>query len=160
MSVPIAGGGTRYFESFEPGQVFDLGRVLVTEEEIVDFARRYDPQPLHLSAEGGRQAGFGGLIASGWLTVGLVMRRFVDIVLLDTVSLGSPGVDEVHWLNPVRPGDWLSATWTVVEARPSRSRPQMGIVRGRFDAATGPDTPVLRMVGVSLLGRDPAAPAS
>lgn len=96
-----------YFEDFSVGQVLDLGSCAVSEEEIVAFARQFDPQPFHVDAEAAAASHFGGIVASGWHTCALLMRGIVDQLLLRSASHGSPGVDEIRWLQPVRPGDRL-----------------------------------------------------
>src|ERR1043166_7350126 len=98
----------RYFEDYVPGSVHDLGTISISESDIVEFARRYDPQAFHIDAEAARRTQFGGLIASGWQTAGLMMRLAVERYLSDAASLASPGVDELRWTQPVRPGDELS----------------------------------------------------
>ena len=118
----------RWFEDFTPGDVFEIGPVSPSEEEIVEFASRYDPQPFHLDAEAAKDSLFGGLVASGWHTVALFMGMFVREVLNDSASLGSPGVDELRWLAPVRPGDTLRGRSTVVDVRPSATDPRRGTV--------------------------------
>jgi acyl dehydratase len=118
----------RYFEDFQAGDVSEFGPVSVTAEDIVEFAQRYDPQPLHLDAEAGAATPYGGLIASGWHTIALYMGMFVRGVLLDSASLGSPGVEELRWLAPVRPGDELRGRSTVTEARASSTNPRRGTV--------------------------------
>jgi acyl dehydratase len=118
----------RYFEDFEAGDVVELGPVSVSADEIVEFATRYDPQPFHLDAEAAKATPFGGLIASGWHTTALFMGMFVRAVLLDAASLGSPGVDEIRWTAPVRPGDTLTGRSTVTETRPSSKDPRRGTI--------------------------------
>jgi acyl dehydratase len=118
----------RYWEDFEVGDVTDLGPVTVTAVEIVEFASRYDPQPFHLEEEAGRASPFGGLVASGWHTTALFMGMFVRAVLLDSASLGSPGVDEIRWLAPVRPGDRLTGRTTITDVRPSSTNTGRGTV--------------------------------
>ena len=118
----------RYWEDFAVGDVTELGPVTVSEEEIVEFASRYDPQPFHLDAEAGRATPFGGLIASGWHTTALFMGMFVRAVLVDSASLGSPGVEEIRWTAPVRPGDTLSGRATVTQVEPSSRNPGRGTV--------------------------------
>jgi acyl dehydratase len=118
----------RYFEDFQAGDVSEFGPVSVTAEDIVEFAQRYDPQPFHLDAEAGAATPYGGLIASGWHTIALYMGMFVRGVLLDSASLGSPGVEELRWLAPVRPGDELRGRSTVTEARASSTNPRRGTV--------------------------------
>ena len=117
-----------YFEDFEEGQVFELGEKTLTRDEIVAFAREFDPQPFHVDEEAAKDSAFGGLIASGWHTAAIFMRLYVDAVLRRAESMGSPGVEELRWLKPVRPGDTLSARLTVLDAVPSASRPGRGTV--------------------------------
>jgi acyl dehydratase len=118
----------RYWEDFAVGDVTAVGPITVEAEEIVEFASRYDPQPFHLDEEAGRATPFGGLIASGWHTTALFMGMFVRAVLLDSASLGSPGVDEIRWTAPVRPGDTLSGRSTVTDVQPSSTNPGQGTV--------------------------------
>jgi acyl dehydratase len=118
----------RYFEDFRAGDVSEFGPISVTAAEIVEFAKRYDPQPFHLDAEAGAATPYGGLIASGWHTVALYMGMFVRGVLLDSASLGSPGVEELRWLAPVRPGDELRGRSSVTDARASATNPRRGTV--------------------------------
>src|SRR5688572_26682859 len=123
----------RYFEDFTPGQTIELGRRSITRDEIIAFAREFDPQPFHLDEEAAKTTIYGGLIASGWHTAAISMRLLYDGLVKDTVSLGSPGVDELRWVKPVRPGDTLSARLTVLECVPSRSKPDRGIVRSTIE---------------------------
>ncbi len=148
---------TRYFEEFHIGDTFDLGRTApVTADEIITFARQFDPQPFHLDAEAAKRSAFGQLVASGWHTVSLLMRLLVDGLINQTISMGSPGVDEIRWLRPLRPGDMLHARFIVLEATPSKSRPTMGIIRSKIEAFNQDDELVMTMVGVHFLGRRPA----
>jgi acyl dehydratase len=119
----------KYFEDIVPGTVEEFGSMEVTEDEIVAFATKFDPQPFHLDREAAKSSLFGGLAASGWHTASLMMRMLVDHTLRPESSLGSPGVDELRWLRPVRPGDRLSIRMTVLEATRSRSKPDRGVVR-------------------------------
>jgi acyl dehydratase len=118
----------RYFEDFKPGDVTEVGPVTVTEDEIIEFATRFDPQPFHLDAEAAEASPYGGLIASGWHTTALFMGMFVRAVLLDSASLGSPGVEEIRWTAPVRPGDTLVGRTTITEVQPSSTNPHRGTV--------------------------------
>lgn len=145
--------GQRYFEDFQVGESVELGSTRVTAEEIVAFARQFDPQPFHLDPERAKESLFGGLVASGWHTAALYMRLLADGLLNDTPSLGSPGVDELRWLQPVRPGDTLRARFTVLECRPSRSRPGMGIVRSRGEVWNQHDEMVMSLVSIGFFGR-------
>lgn len=146
----------RYFEDFQVGDAFELGTTSVTEEEIIAFARQFDPQPFHIDPARARESVFGGIIASGWHTASLFMRLLVDNFLQETVSLGSPGVDEVRWLQPLRPGDTLRARFTILEARASKSRADMGILRSRSEVFNQRDELVMTVIGVHLIGRRPA----
>jgi acyl dehydratase len=144
---------TRYFDDFAPGQVFELGGRTVTKEEIVAFAREFDPQFLHVD-EGAAAAGpFGGLIASGWHTGALWMRMYVDALLADSVSMGSPGIEELRWLQPVRPGDTLRGRLTVLDTTLSERRPDRGTVRSRGEMLNQRDEVVLTMVARGFFGR-------
>jgi acyl dehydratase len=117
-----------YFEDFSIGQVAEYGPRRVSREEIVAFAAQFDPQPMHLDEEAARHTMLGGLGASGWHTCCIVMRLIADGLLLDTASMGSPGIDELSWLRPVRPGDALTARGTVQSVRTSQSKPDRGFV--------------------------------
>ncbi len=119
----------RFFEDFAAGDIFPLPSRAITEAEVIAFAREFDPQPFHLGATA--TDGTGSLIASGWHVCAEFMRMFCDGLLLDSSSLGSPGVDTLKWQQPVRPGDTLSGRTTVLETRTSRSRPDVGILRLR-----------------------------
>lgn len=123
----------RYFEDYVAGSVHEFGQITVDEQDVVEFARRYDPQPFHVDREAARSTPFRGVIASGWHTAGLMMRLIVDHYLSHVASLASPGVDELRWTQPVRPGDTLSVRATVLEARRSRSKPDRGIVYTLFE---------------------------
>lgn len=145
----------RYLEDFEVGQVIELGSRQITEPEILAFASEYDPQPFHLDHEKGQASLFGGLAASGWHTGSLLMRMLVDSVLNDTISMGSPGVDELRWYKPVFPGDTLNARMTILESRPSGSRPNMGIVKHRCEVLNQHGAVVMSMVATNFFGRRP-----
>ena len=119
----------RHFEDYVPGAVFEYGEIPVTEAEIVEFARRFDPQYIHVDREQAAQGPFCGLIASGWHTAAMMMRLIVDNFLPKKASHGSPGIDELRWLRPVRPGDMLSIRLSILEATRSGSKPDRGVVR-------------------------------
>jgi acyl dehydratase len=146
----------RYFEDYPQGAVFEFGGVAVSAAEIVDFARRFDPQPMHLDAAAAAEGPFGGLIASGWHTAGIMMRLFVEHFLSGVASLGSPGIDELRWSRPVRPGDSLRLRVHVVEARPSRTQPDRGILRTFVEVLNQDDAVVMSLKPVNLLRRRPA----
>ena len=148
MSGPVL-----YFEDFEVGQVFELGEKTLTKGEIVAFARDYDPQPFHVDEEAAEGSAFGGLIASGWHTAAVFMRLYADAVLSRAASMGSPGVDELRWLRPVRPGDVLSARLTVLDAVPSTSRPGRGTVHLLAEVHNGGGEKVMTMKARGLFAR-------
>src|SRR5580658_8101359 len=118
----------RYFEDYVPGATAEFGSVKVEEAEIVEFAKRYDPQEFHIDPKAAVHGPFGGLIASGWHTGALMMRMLVDNYLSKASSLGSPGIDELRWLRPVRPCDTLRLRATVLETKRSQSKPDRGVV--------------------------------
>lgn len=118
----------RYFEDYVTGSIFEFGQISLTAEEIIDFAKRFDPQFIHTSPEAAASGPFGGLIASGWHTAGVMMRLFADHFLSHVASIASPGIDELRWLLPVRPGDSLSIRVNVLETKRSRSKPDRGAV--------------------------------
>jgi acyl dehydratase len=148
----------RYFEDYVPGHTYEFGTITVSEPEIIEFARRFDPQPMHVDPEAAARGRFGGIIASGWHTVGLAMRLLVDHYISKVASLASPGVDEVRWPHPVRPGDALRIRVTVLEATPSRSKPDRGLVRTRIEAFNQHDQLVLSLIAMSLMRRREPAP--
>jgi len=143
----------KYWEDFQIGERAELGRHTFTTEEIVEFARRYDPQPFHIDAEGARQSAFGGLIASGWQTCAIGMRLMVEGYIRQTVSLGSPGIDNIRWLKPVRPGDTLTYSRIVLESRASTTRKGVGLVKHRWEALNQRGELVLTMEGWGMFGR-------
>ncbi len=145
----------RYWEDFAVGDAFALGSVTVTRDEIVEFATRFDPQPFHVHEAAAATSSFGGLIASGWHTAALCMRLYADGLLADSASMGSPGVDELRWTAPVRPGDTISLTVTVTATRPSATAPGRGTVVSDWEAVDQHGTVVLRMTGRGLFGRRP-----
>jgi acyl dehydratase len=147
----------RYFEDFKPGEVIELGSRTITKEAIVAFATEFDPQVFHVDEEAAKHTIYGGLLASGWHTGSLLMRLLYEGLLKGTVSLGSPGIDELRWLRPVRPGDTLAARMTVTESIPSRSKPDRGIIRSVLEMRNQHGEVVLTLRGMSLLGRRPAA---
>ncbi|MGH6691342.1 MAG: MaoC family dehydratase [Gammaproteobacteria bacterium] len=145
----------RYFEDFTPGQIIELGSRTITRDEIIAFAKQFDPQPFHLDDEAAKKTIYGGLIASGWHTGSIAMRLLYDGLLNDTVSLGSPGLDELRWVKPVRPEDTLSARLIVLECVPSRSKPDRGIVRTSIELRNQHGEVVVTTKGLSLFGRRP-----
>jgi acyl dehydratase len=146
---------TMYFEDFHVGDVIDVGSVSVSEAEIIAFANQYDPQPMHTDPRAASFTIYGGLIASGWHTVALFMRLLVENLVARTSSLGSPGVDELRWPLPVRPGDTISGSMEILETRASNSRPTMGIVRWRGMVRNQDGKLVMSLIGTNFFGRRP-----
>ena len=144
-----------YLEDFVPGLEFRTAGVTITDGQIIDFALRFDPQPFHLDVEAAGQSIFGGLIASGFHTIALTFRLFADTRVLSAASLGSPGIDEVRWLRPVRPGDTLSAVVEVLDNRPSTTKPDRGIATLKYTTRNQSGEPVLTMLARQLLRRRP-----
>jgi len=143
----------RYFEDFEQGETIELGAYEVTEQEVLAFARMYDPQPFHVDPEAARRSPFGGLIASGWHTTSMFMRLWVDGLLSDTASMGSPGVEQIRWLVPVRPGDVLRGRVTILEAAPSQTRPDRGTLITESELVNQRDEVVMTMRGRGFVAR-------
>ena len=136
--------GKLYFEDFQPGAVNEYGPRLVSREEIIAFAAEFDPQPMHLDEEAGRASMLGGLAASGWHTCCLMMRLAADGFILNSASMGAPGVDEVRWLAP---------RTTTLETRPSASRPQMGFVKMLFEVIDDAGVTVMTLSSSLIMGR-------
>jgi len=118
----------RWFDDFRVGERFEFGDYLVTADEIVEFAQRYDPQPFHLDGEAASRSHFGGLIASGWMSCAVLMRLVCDHFIPPASAMGSPGIDELRWLQPVRPGDRLRAAVEVMAVKASQSKPDRGVI--------------------------------
>jgi acyl dehydratase len=135
----------RHWEDFRAGEVTELGPVEITRDEIVEFASRYDPQSFHVDEAAAAGGPFGGLVASGWHTAAVFMGMFVRTILLDAASLGSPGVDELRWTAPVRPGDRLSGRVEVTEVRPSSKRADRGTVFTRSEVRNQDGVVVMTM---------------
>lgn len=147
---------TIFWEDFQIGQVREFGAMAVTLDAVTEFAGRFDPQPFHLDEAAGRATPYGGLIASGWHTAAMAMRMMCDAYLLDAASLGSPGIDSLRWTRPVYPGDTLSVRLEVLEARPMGSRPDVGLVRQRWQVLNQQREVVMTMEGWGMLRRRPA----
>jgi acyl dehydratase len=145
----------RYWEDYQVGAKYPLGSTTFTTDEIVAFARQFDPQSFHLDAEAAKRSMFGGLIASGWHIASTLMRLFVDNYLDSRTALGSPGVDEIRWLKPVRPGDTLSSWVVCTDKVPSKSRPEMGIIHEHWHATNQKGELVLTLKGISMVRRRP-----
>lgn len=144
-----------YWEDFPVGHVMAFGAMPVTREAVMAFARDFDPQPFHTDEQAGRESLFGGLSASGWHTCAMTMRMMCDAYLLDTASLGSPGIDSLRWLRPVCPGDVLHARVEVLEARVMASKPGVGLVKSVWTVLNQQDQPVLSMEGWTMIRRRP-----
>lgn len=145
----------RYFEDYVTGSVHEFGTIAVDEADVIAFGRRYDPQPFHTDPEAAKRSPFGGVIASGWHTAGLMMRLVVEHYLSHVASLASPGVDELRWLLPVRPGDTLSVRATVLDVRRSRSKPDRGIVHTQFEVLNQRGEVVMSVKAMNILETRP-----
>ncbi|MBT2454551.1 MaoC/PaaZ C-terminal domain-containing protein [Streptomyces sp. ISL-86] len=148
----------RYFEDFRTGDVYELGTITVTTEEVLEFGRRFDPQAFHTDLELAARSPFGGLIASGWHTASMFMRRYVDGLLAYSACTGSPGVDEIRYVRPVRPGDVLTARVEILGSRPSPFNPTTGIVQPKCLLVDHDGTVVFSMILHSIFQRRPADP--
>ncbi|MDD4986179.1 MAG: MaoC family dehydratase [Dehalococcoidales bacterium] len=146
-----------YLEDHVPGSVYEFGSIVVDEKAMVDFASQYDPQVFHTDPEAAKKTSFGGLIASGWHTAAMAMRLLVDHRLSNLANLGSPGVDELRWLKPVRPGDELSVRLTILEVRPSESRTDRGVVKGLVEVLNHAGEVVTTWKGINIVLRKNAS---
>lgn len=144
-----------YWEDFAPGTVREFGRTEVRREAVIAFAQQFDPQPFHLDDAAAEASLFGRLSASGWHTCAMTMRMICDDHLLDAASLGSPGIEQLKWLKPVYPGDTLGVRLSVLEARPMGSRPDVGLVRTRWEVLNQQRECVLTMEGWGMFRRRP-----
>ncbi|MES3011213.1 MAG: MaoC family dehydratase [Pseudomonadota bacterium] len=142
-----------WWEDLAAGSTRDLGTISPTAEEIIAFASQFDPQPFHLSEEGGKASLFGGLCASGWHTCSMAMRLMVTNFLGQSSSLGSPGMENLKWLKPVYPGDVLQLTQHIVESRPMASRPDVGLIRSQWQMVNQHGQPVMQMEGYGMFRR-------
>jgi acyl dehydratase len=150
FSRPIA---DRYFEDYVEGDVHILGTIAVEADEMIDFAKRFDPQAMHTDPEAAKQTPFGGIIASGWYTACLMMRLYVEHYLTHVASLASPGLDEVRFLKPVRPGDTLSVRVTVLKAASSKSKPDRGAVTSFVEVINQADEMVMTLKCINIIAR-------
>ena len=146
--VPI---DQRYFEDYPIGAIFDCGSIAVDQTEMIAFAGRYDPQYFHTDPDAAKESTFGALIASGWQTAALTMRLLVESYLSSVASLGSPGIDELRWTKPVRPGDVLHVKVNVFDAKRSRSKPDRGIVRSLIEVSNQSGESVMSFKAINLL---------
>ena len=147
----------RYFEDYVEGDVHQFGLITVEPDEVIAFATRFDPQTMHTDPEAARHTPFGGLIASGWHTAGLMMRLYVEHYLTHVASLASPGLDELRWLKPVRAGDTLSVRVTVLKTAPSKSKPDRGAVTSFVEVINQAGEIVMTMKPVNIIGKRPSA---
>lgn len=147
---------TRYFEDYVPGLTVDCGTVSISEPEIIAFAKEYDPQPFHVDPVGAVDGPFGGLIASGWHVCAAGMRMLTEQILGCSHALGSPGIENVRWLKPVRAGDTLAYRVIVAASRPSASRPGTGLVKHRWEARNQAGELALTLEGWILVRRRPS----
>lgn len=150
----------RHWEDFQVGEVEQIGTRKVARDEVIAFAREYDPQPFHVDEGAAAKSMYGGLIASGWHTCAMVMRMMCDAYLLDSASVGSPGIDNLKWLKPVRPGDTIRAQRTTLESRASKSRPDIGIVKNRWEVFNQEGEMVMSMEGYGMFRRRDAGAQS
>ena len=141
----------RFCEDYAPGSVEELGSVSVSEAEILEFARRYDPQDFHADPEKAAAGPFGGVIASGWHTASLMMKLLAARYLDPASSLGSPGIDELRWPSPVRPGDVLTVRVSILEARRSRTKPDRGLVRSHIEVRNQHGDTVMTVNAMNLI---------
>lgn len=149
-----------YFEDMEVGAERVFGSYDVTREEVLEFARKYDPQPFHLSDEDAARTHFGRLAASGWHTCAMTMAVIVKAISKDRqAGLGSPGVDDLRWLRPVYPGDRITISGRIVDKTPSRSKPEIGSVRTETTVTNQDGVAVLRFTSIVLMRRRPAKSA-
>ena len=146
-----------YFEDFFAGQVREFGRYPVSKEEIIRFAKQYDPQPFHTDEAAANASIYRGLIGSGWMTCAIAMRMVCDEYILRSASMGSPGVDTVRWLQPVRPDDVLSMRVTTTDAIPSNSKPDRGIVKSSWEVLNQRGEVVMTTDGMGMFKRRPSA---
>lgn len=144
-----------YFEDFHAGQEIALGSRTVSEAEIIAFARDFDPQPFHIDHEAAAASMFGGVIASGWHTCSMMMRMVVDGIMASSSSMGSPGVDKVRWILPVRAGDTLSVTYLTTAVKASGSKPDRGVVWSTWRAVNQHGEVVCTIEGMGMFGRRP-----
>lgn len=154
MATDVERSSPRFaFEDFFVGSVIACGPRTVTPEEIIAFATQFDPQPFHVDADAAKRSIYGGLIASGWHTASMVMRMGCDAYLLDSTSMGSPGIDELRWIKPTRAGDTIRADLVTLEVRPSKSKPDRGVVVSEWRVYNQHEERIMTMRGMGLFLR-------
>jgi len=151
MDSRVVPPAERYFEDYRVGAIEVFGDTTGTEDDVVEFAQRYDPQDMHIDPAAAAHGPFGGLIASGWHTAAMVMRLFVEHYLSKVATLPSPGIDELRWARPVRPGDRLRVRVTVLEANRSRSKRDRGMVRSLVEVLNQNGDVVMSFKPMNLL---------
>jgi acyl dehydratase len=148
-----------HWEDFNPGRVFEHGPRRLPRDEMIAFAREFDPQPMHIDEATASAGVMGGLSASGWYACCILMRMSADSFVLNSSSMGAPGIDEVKWLKPIRPDDELRLRATVLDTRASNSRPEMGFVRLMFELFNGAGEAVMTLTTSMMMGRRDGAPS-
>lgn len=143
----------RYWEDFKVGEIERIGEKRVERDEVIAFAKQFDPQPFHIDEAAARHSMYGGLIASGWHTCAMVMRMMCDAYLAQAASVGSPGIENLKWLKPVRPGDIISARRTTLDTRASKSKPDIGIVNNLWEVFNQKGEMVMSMQGHGMFKR-------
>ena len=146
---------SRYLDDFQEGSILECGDYTFTQEEIIRFATEFDPQPFHIDPQAAVHSPYGGIIASGWHTVSIMMRLMVDGFISTSSSMGSPGVDEVRWLKPVRPGDTVTVRVHVQTVTPSKSKPDRGVVKSLMECKNQDDETVMTVQGMGMYLRRP-----
>jgi acyl dehydratase len=140
-----------WFENYVPRTVYEFGSIFMDKEKIIAFASEFDPQPFHIDMELAEKSEFGGLIASGWHTAAATMRLLVDHFLSESSSLGSPGIDELRWLKPVRPSETLRVRVTILDTRKSKSKPDRGFVRSKIETLNSEEETVMSLIATTIV---------
>ena len=143
----------RYFEDYYPGETREFGSITIDETEMVEFAKRYDPQSFHVDRVAASTSAFGGIIASGWYSASVMMRMMVDHYISPVAGLGSPGLQELKWLIPVRAGDRLHVKVKVLDSRISQSKPDRGLIRSKVELVRSDEEVVMSMISVGMVLR-------
>ncbi|MDI9335660.1 MAG: MaoC family dehydratase [Gammaproteobacteria bacterium] len=136
-----------YWEDLQPGLKFEMGPKVFSLDEILEFANKYDPQPFHIDVEGAKNSIYGGIIASGWHTCAVLFRLLCDGFILNSASVGSPGMESIRWIKPVYPGDSLTLTVEVMQTKEMKSNPSLGMALTRWEAKNQHDALVMTLEG-------------